>query len=296
MIQRTMTFTYATSEKQKPAELPASMAERVHLSETGYLLALQEIEKLTGLSKIKQTLRELSHFAAVQKYREKQGFQTPDLTLHMALLGNPGTGKTTVARLLADVFHKIGVLKENKFKEVSRVDLVGNYVGHTAKDTLSVLEQARGGLLYVDEAYALVRDNPNDFGMEAIETLLKFMEDHRNEIIVVFAGYREPMFKLLLSNPGLASRIPYQLHFPDYEVEELLDIAKTIAEEYDYRLMSDYLSAFAIILERERMSPVFANARYVRNRIESSIRKQNARIAREGFTEQELNNLRAVDL
>ncbi|MFC4769183.1 AAA family ATPase [Effusibacillus consociatus] len=310
MSQNTLTFTYSKNTGKKtlldpppfrhpviPKASDSEEAERMTLPSMDYEEALQELDKLIGLGPIKSTIHELAHYTAVQQFRKKQGFKTPSMSMHMAFLGNPGTGKTTVARLLAKLFHRIGILKEEKFREVSRVNLVGNYVGHTAKDTMSVLQEAKGGILFIDEAYALVRDNPNDFGMEAVETLLKYMEDHRDEIIVIFAGYREPMLKFLGSNPGLGSRIPYQLHFPDYTAEELLLISKHIAKEYDYEVTLSYQKALMNLCFREKQKYNFSNARFIRNCIEKSIRKQNARLAKQtGFHLEELNILQEEDL
>lgn len=316
MTQNTMTFTYLKSSEKKASIEPPPRAPRVPASVSAlqqpgteleicqlslpnrhYEEALQELDKMIGLGTIKSSIHELAHYTAVQQFRRKQGYKTPSMSMHMAFLGNPGTGKTTVARLLARLYHRIGILKDEKFHEVSRVDLVGNYVGHTAKDTLAVLEQAKGGILFIDEAYALVRENPNDFGMEAVETLLKYMEDHRDEIIVIFAGYREPMLNFLGSNPGLASRIPYQLHFPDYTTEELLSIARFIAAEYDYELSTGYQKELLHRFFREKQKLNFSNGRYVRNFIENSIRKQNSRLARSrGFRSEDLNLLREEDL
>lgn len=316
MTQNTMTFTYLKSSEKKafiepPPRAPGVPAPvsalqqpdteleicQLYLPNRHYEEALQELDKMIGLGTIKSSIHELAHYTAVQQFRRKQGYKTPSMSMHMAFLGNPGTGKTTVARLLARLYHRIGILKDEKFHEVSRVDLVGNYVGHTAKDTLAVLEQAKGGILFIDEAYALVRENPNDFGMEAVETLLKYMEDHRDEIIVIFAGYREPMLNFLGSNPGLASRIPYQLHFPDYTTEELLSIARFIAAEYDYELSTGYQKELQHRFFREKQKLNFSNGRYVRNFIENSIRKQNSRLARtRGFRSEDLNLLREEDL
>jgi stage V sporulation protein K len=295
MTQHTLTFTLnKTGEKQ--AASTSAKAVRQTLPERNYEGVLREIDALIGLEPVKAAIRELAHYTAVQRYRRKAGLRTPSMSLHMAFLGNPGTGKTTIARLLAKLFHRLGVIKEDKFREVCRVNLVGNYVGHTAKDTYAVLEEAKGGVLFIDEAYALVKENPNDFGMEAIETILKYMEDHRNEIIIIFAGYQEEMKKFLKSNPGLASRIPYQLQFPDYEISELIEIARQMAKEYDYRLHELYEKELEKLCFRERQKQNFSNARFVRNKLEASIRKQNARISREGFTDDELNLLLKEDL
>lgn len=314
MGENTLTFTYAGKPDLKPVlqqppfrfHTPVKPPQETGMPQQpewtsfprqNYEEALRELDKLIGLEPVKSTIHELAHYTAVQQFRRKLGFKTPSITMHMAFLGNPGTGKTTVARLLAKLFHRIGILKEEKFLEVSRVNLVGNYVGHTAKDTMSVLQEARGGILFIDEAYTLVKDNPNDFGMEAVETLLKYMEDHRDEIIVIFAGYRDPMLKFLASNPGLASRIPYQLHFPDYTMPELREIAKHIAGDYDYEASPSYQKALLNLCFREKQKHNFANARFVRNRIEKSIRKQNARLAKaNGFRPEELNILQEEDL
>ncbi|BCJ85882.1 AAA family ATPase [Effusibacillus dendaii] len=312
MSQNTLTFTYAKQaqktilpdrlllpemSRQEGLESASFPQTWMGVPSQNYQDALRELDKLVGLGPVKAMIHELAHYTAVQQFRKSQGFKTPSMTLHMAFLGNPGTGKTTVARLLAKLFHQIGILKEEKFREVSRVNLVGNYVGHTAKDTLSVLQEAKGGILFIDEAYSLVRDNPNDFGLEAVETLLKYMEDHRDQIIVIFAGYQEPMLKFLNSNPGLISRIPYQLQFPDYTMEELLAITTAIAAEYDYEVSAGYQKAIMNQCFREKQKYNFSNARFIRNCVEKSIRKQNSRLARTpSFRADELNRLVEEDL
>ncbi|MDB5085500.1 MAG: Stage sporulation protein [Bacilli bacterium] len=294
MTQHTFTFKY-----QKPlgTALPEpSVVFRAKPEENVYLSVLNEFDQFIGLDVVKEYVKELAHYTAMQRLRKKMGLKTPQMSYHMAFLGNPGTGKTSVARLLAKLFYSLGVLREDKFREVSRVQLVGNYVGHTAKDTLGVLDEAKGGVLFIDEAYALVRDNPNDFGMEAVETLLKYMEDHRDELIVVFAGYVEPMRKFLMSNPGLLSRIPNQVFFPDYTQMELITIAHQMAADFDYQLDADYEMELAKHCFREKQMTTFSNARFIRNRLERSIRKQNVRLAEEGFREAELNLLTKRDL
>lgn len=295
MAQHTLTFTLRM-RKDFAGEVQAEKPLRQSLPDHAYLDVLQELDRLIGLHPVKRAIRELAHYTAVQRYRRKIGWKTPTMSFHMAFLGNPGTGKTTMARLLAKLFFRLGVIREEKFREVSRVHLVGNYVGHTAKDTLAVLEEAKGGVLFIDEAYALVKENPNDFGLEAVETILKYMEDHREEIIIIFAGYEEPMKKFLKSNPGLESRIPYQMYFPDYDEEELLAIARKIAQDYDYQLHESYERELLKQCFRERQQPCFSNARFVRNKLEASIRKQNVRISQQGFTEAELNLLLKEDL
>ena len=193
--------------------------------------------------------------------------------------GNPGTGKTTVARILGRLFQETGILAKGHLVEIERADLVGEYIGHTAQKTRVQVNKALGGILFIDEAYALARGGDKDFGKEAIDTLVKATEDHRNQLIVILAGYKKEMELFMLSNPGLKSRFPIQITFPDYDREELMEIAATMAKEREYALSRGarvYLNRFLEDVSARTLN--FSNARLVRNLIEKAIRKQAARL------------------
>jgi len=301
MSNTTIKFTYTVPiqeqrEERREDALPRKDA-LLH-PDTMYLSVLTSLDELVGMTKVKESLTEMAHYSAIQQLRKKYGLPVPNMAYHMALLGNPGTGKTTVARVIAKLFHALGVTKRDSVTEVSRVDLVGSFVGHTAKDTTAILKQALGGVLFIDEAYSLAKADPRDFGNEAVETILKFMEDHRNEIVVLFAGYPVQMEYFLLSNPGLSSRVPHQLSFDDFTVDELIAIADVMTERVGYRISDDARRELFNLFLMERDNPLFANARFVRNVVEKMMMRQSARLARKhmGFTREELNWLTRYDI
>lgn len=242
--------------------------------------ALAPLDRLIGLREIKEIVRELYAHAVVSSWRERAGLRTGPVTLHMAFSGNPGTGKTTVARLLAHALRDLGVLEKGHLVETSRVDLVGEYIGHTAQRTRTAVERARGGVLFVDEAYALARGGDKDFGKEAIDTLVKCMEDHRHDLVLIFAGYSSEMNRFLEANPGLSSRVALQLAFPDYTLPELTAIAVRMAEEREYAPTEGAMRALPGILARISLATGegHGNARMVRNLIEKAIRRQAVRL------------------
>lgn len=242
--------------------------------------SFKELENLIGLQEVKKILAEIMAFTLIQEKRRQQQLKTDATMLHMVFKGNPGTGKTTVARILGKIFKEIGILSRGHLLEVERADLVGEYIGHTAMKTQEILKRGMGGILFVDEAYTLSQGGDKDFGKEAIATLVKSMEDSRDNLIVILAGYSIEMEHFLTSNPGLRSRFPIKINFIDYNCEELFQIALRILEERDYELSSrgrwklrEHLNQFA-----QNHHPHSGNARYVRNLIEKAIRLQALRI------------------
>lgn len=244
--------------------------------------ALGELDALVGLDQVKQVIREIHAYVMVRQRRARVGLINEPLTLHMVFVGNPGTGKTTLARILGRLFRALGVLEKGHLVEVERADLVGEYIGHTAQKTREQIKKAMGGILFIDEAYALARGGEKDFGKEAIDTLVKSMEDHKNDFILILAGYKDEMEGFLLTNPGLRSRFPIHIDFPDYTVEELLQIAHHMLRERQYRLSAAARERLAQILRRRlsHRDPNAGNARMVRNIIERAIRRQAVRLVK----------------
>ena len=244
--------------------------------------ALAELTELVGLDAVKRQVNTLVNLIQVQKMREAQGMKAADISKHMVFSGNPGTGKTTVARLLARIYKALGVLRTGQLVEVDRSGLVRGYVGQTATQTQEVIERALGGLLFIDEAYALtVGKGENDFGQEAVDTLLKAMEDHRDDLVVIVAGYTDLMERFLDSNPGLRSRFSNFIHFDDYSADQLLAILHINLKKQDYRLSeAAEKRAWELIKARVTHKPEnFANARDVRNFMEWAIANHAVRVA-----------------
>ncbi|OWZ83089.1 AAA family ATPase [Natranaerobius trueperi] len=261
--------------------------------------SLDKLDRLVGLKKVKENLYEICAYIAIQEKRNQLNLSTESQSLHMLFLGSPGTGKTTVARILGEIFKDLNHLPEGHLVEVERADLVGEYIGQTAQKTKKQINNALGGILFIDEAYSLARGGSTDFGKEAIDTLVKAMEDYKDRLVVILAGYRDEMKSFLASNPGISSRFPIQIEFSDYNSEQLLEIADKMLEERQYLLDN---KARQHLLEKLKLKlsnnePNFSNARFVRNLLEKSIRRQAIRlINKPQVTRNDLIYLRAQDL
>ena len=243
---------------------------------------LEEMDSLIGLEEVKKIIREYIAFIKVQQLRERYQLKTSPVVMHMIFKGNPGTGKTTMARIIGKIFNEIGYLQGGELIEAERADLVGEYIGHTAQKTKKLLERALGGVLFIDEAYSLARGGENDFGKESIDTIVKAMEDYKDKLIIILAGYRDEMNFFLRTNPGLASRFAIQIDFPDYTIDELVQIANLMYKEREYILdekSKHYI--YRILSEIRNKEIINGNARTVRNLVERSIRQHARRIIKQ---------------
>ncbi|MCZ0962046.1 CbbX protein [Paracoccus benzoatiresistens] len=251
--------------------------------ESGVRDVLRELdETLIGLEPVKSRIRETAALLLVDKARRQMGLATETPTLHMSFTGNPGTGKTTVALKMADLLHRLGYVRKGHLVTVTRDDLVGQYIGHTAPKTKEVLKKAMGGVLFIDEAYYLYRpENERDYGQEAIEILLQVMENNRDDLVVILAGYADRMDRFFASNPGFRSRIAHHIEFPDYTNGELLHISERMLAAQNYRLDDGARVAMAEYIGARRGQPHFANARSVRNALDRARLRQANRLFNE---------------
>ncbi len=234
---------------------------------------------LVGLVPVKTRIREVAALLLVESARRSMGLQAEPPSLHMCFTGNPGTGKTTVAQRMAEILNRLGYIRRNHVVTVSRDDLVGQYIGHTAPKTKEVLKKAMGGVLFIDEAYYLYRpENERDYGQEAIEILLQVMEDRRDDLVVILAGYKDRMDIFFRSNPGMASRIAHHIDFPDYSESELFDIAQIMLAHMHYMLSDDAQQVLRDYIIRRMSQPRFSNARSIRNALDRSRLRQANRL------------------
>ncbi len=258
---------------------------------------LAELDELIGLDHVKEEIRRLTSLLRIQKIRTARDLPTVETSHHLVFTGNPGTGKTTVARLLSQIFRTLDIVTRGHLVETDRSQLVAGYVGQTAARTRAVLESALGGTLLIDEAYALARGGENDFGLEAIDTLVKFMEDHRDDLAVVAAGYPDEMRKLIEANPGLESRFTRTIDFPDYTNDELVAIFDSMSSKKRYDLDADARRALTELVAAEPRTRGFGNARFVRNVFEQAVSLQAMRLAAvEQPTDEQLTTLDAADI
>lgn len=258
-----------------------------------------EFDEFIGLGSLKETVKEIYASIYVNQKRQEAGLKPSKQVLHMLFKGNPGTGKTTVARKLSELFYDMNVLSKGHFIEAERADLVGEYIGHTAQKTRDLIKKAMGGILFIDEAYSLARGGEKDFGKEAIDTLVKHMEDHHDDFILILAGYPNEMDRFMRLNPGLQSRFPIILDFKDYSIDELMEIAKQMASMREYELSKDaeWKLKDHLIRQQQKRGQDFSNGRYIRNLIEHSIRKHAIRVMKQNrFSHSELMLLTGKDL
>ncbi|MBN8427233.1 MAG: CbbX protein [Xanthomonadales bacterium] len=285
------------------AATPASTARTVAqvMLESRIDEVLDELERdLVGLAPVKQRIRDIAALLVIDKLRMNFGLQAENPSLHMSFTGNPGTGKTTVAIRMAEILFRLGYVRKGHLVAVTRDDLVGQYIGHTAPKTKEVLKKAMGGVLFIDEAYYLYRpENERDYGQEAIEILLQVMENQRNDLVVILAGYKDRMDTCFQSNPGMSSRIAHHLDFPDYSVDELSRIAERMLTAQHYRFDDGVDAVFTQYLQRRVQMPHFANARSVRNALDRARLRQASRLFADRereLTAEDLTTLTAADI
>jgi probable Rubsico expression protein CbbX len=263
-----------------PVDLPTAIDLREEFESSGVKGVLEELDRdLIGLAPVKKRIRETAALLLVERARRRMGLAHETPTLHMSFTGNPGTGKTTVALRMADLLHRLGYIRKGHLVSVTRDDLVGQYIGHTAPKTKEILKKAMGGVLFIDEAYYLYRpENERDYGQEAIEILLQVMENQRDDLVVILAGYAQRMDRFFESNPGFRSRIAHHIDFPDYTDEELFRIAETMLGNQNYHLDRPAAEALTAYITKRRAQPHFANARSIRNALDRARLRQANRL------------------
>ena len=271
------------------------------LAESRAYAVIDELERdLIGLAPVKGRIRDIAALLVIDKLRANMGLQAHAPSLHMSFTGNPGTGKTTVALRMAEILHRLGYVRKGHMVAVTRDDLVGQYIGHTAPKTKEVLKKAMGGVLFIDEAYYLYRpENERDYGQEAIEILLQVMENQRDDLVVILAGYKDRMDAFFRSNPGMSSRIAHHLDFPDYLPQDLEAIAQRMLQQMQYRLSASGIAALHDYIPLRMRQPHFANARSIRNALDRArLRQANRLFAEKGrpLTRDELMTIEGEDL
>ena len=258
---------------------------------------LSDIDALVGLKNVKGLISEILAFIKIQEKRREENLLAEPIVLHMIFKGNPGTGKTTIARLIGKLFKEMGVLEKGHIIEIERADIVGEYIGHTALKVRQQVRKALGGILFIDEAYSLARGGEKDFGKEAIDALVKSMEDNKDNLILILAGYEYEMEEFLRTNPGLKSRFPIHVDFKDYSIDELILIGKMMSKERDYILSDAAINKLKQSLEKHNDTYNSGNARLVRNIIEKAFRKQALRLQnKNNITKDDLQTILAFDI
>jgi probable Rubsico expression protein CbbX len=285
MAGETMASTVPAERTSQPVAeqaegRPAAIDLKQEFAETGLEAVLRQLDaELVGLAPVKTRIREIAALLLVERVRKRMGLSSEPPTLHMSFTGNPGTGKTTVALRMANILHRLGYIRKGHLVSVTRDDLVGQYIGHTAPKTKEILKKAMGGVLFIDEAYYLYRqENERDYGQEAIEILLQVMENQREDLVVILAGYADRMDKFFRSNPGFRSRIAHHIEFPDYTDGELLRIAEIMLGAQNYRLSATAREALVAYITARKAQPLFANARSIRNALDRARLRQANRV------------------
>ncbi|GIN57749.1 stage V sporulation protein K [Lederbergia ruris] len=279
------------NKREKIPDLQKSISPKSLSQEHAILKEIErEMNTLVGMTQIKKMMKEVYAWIYINKRREEAGLKSGQQVLHMMFKGNPGTGKTTVARLIGKLFQKMDILPKGHLIEAERADLVGEYIGHTAQKTRDLIKKATGGVLFIDEAYSLGRGGEKDFGKEAIDTLVKHMEDKQNEFILILAGYSHEMDYFLSLNPGLHSRFPLVFHFPDYTANELMEIGRRMVGEKEYILSKEAEAKLKdhLLYVKGVKGEHFSNGRYVRNLIEKAIRSQAMRLLSESHLDKNI--------
>ena len=285
-----------------PAVADARIDLRAEFDQAGIGEILAGLDRdLLGLAPVKQRIREIASLLLVERVRQRVGLKGEAPTLHMSFTGNPGTGKTTVALRMAGILHKLGFVRKGHLVSVTRDDLVGQYIGHTAPKTKEILKKAMGGVLFIDEAYYLHRaENERDYGQEAIEILLQVMENQREDLVVILAGYADRMDRFYATNPGFRSRVAHHIDFPDYGEDELLGIGEAILARQAYRLTPDAREALTRYIAARRRLPHFANARSIRNALDRARLRQANRLVGDldgdAVSLEALGSIEAVDI
>jgi probable Rubsico expression protein CbbX len=291
----------AAAPAEAPAAAPPPRTVGEVLAQSQAEEVMQELERdLVGLAPVKARIRDIAALLVIDKLRMNLGLAAQAPSLHMSFTGNPGTGKTTVALRMAQILFRLGYVRKGHLVAVTRDDLVGQYIGHTAPKTKEVLKRAMGGVLFIDEAYYLYRpENERDYGQEAIEILLQVMENQRDDLVVILAGYKDRMEAFFRSNPGMSSRVAHHLDFPDYAAGDLLRIGDKILEQQNYRFGPGARETFAEYLEHRIHQPHFANARSVRNALDRARLRQASRLFADRerqFTAEDLTTIATSDI
>ena len=286
-----------SEEREAGPAAPATINLADEFAQSGVGPVLQQLDdELIGLAPVKQRIREIAALLLIDRVRSKFGLSSQAPTLHMSFTGNPGTGKTTVAVRMAEILHRLGYVRRGHLVAVTRDDLVGQYIGHTAPKTKEVLKKAMGGVLFIDEAYYLYRqENERDYGQESIEILLQVMENNRDDLVVILAGYADKMDRFFHSNPGFRSRVAHHIDFPDYDDADLLAIGEKMLSALNYRLSPEARQTLAEYIALRRRQPHFANARSIRNALDRARLRQANRLFAAGDQDLDLDRLTAIE-